>query len=50
MRRFVNNIISVMVSGVKFGVYKLILWNDFSAGLIERFSPNVVTEFNKDVM
>lgn len=47
MRRLVNNIISVLFSLVKFSLIKLFHWNGFMFSLVERFSPNVVTEFNK---
>ena len=47
MRRLVNNIISVGFSLIKFSIIKLFHWKDFTFSPVERFSPNVVTEFNK---
>lgn len=47
MRRTFNNIISVLFSLIKFLIVKLMHWNGFSFSLVERFSPNVVTEFNR---
>ena len=47
MRRLVNNVISVGFSLVKFSLIKLFHWKDFIFSPVERFSPNVVTEFNK---
>ena len=47
MRRLANNIISVGFSLVKFSLIKLVHWKDFTFSSVERFSPNVVTEFNK---
>ncbi len=47
MRRLLNNIISVLFSLVKFSLVKIFYWKDFTFSPIERFSPNVVTEFNK---
>lgn len=47
MRRTINNIISVLFSLVKFSLIKLFHWKGFSFFPVERFSPNVVTEFNK---
>ena len=47
MRRLVNNIISVGFSLVKFSLIKLFHWKEFTFSPVERFSPNVVTEFNK---
>ena len=47
MRVKINNIISVLISFLKFSVLKLFRGSKFKFGLIERFSPNVVTEFNK---
>ena len=43
----VNNIISVGFSLLKFSIIKLFHWKDFSFSPVERFSPNVVTEFNR---
>ena len=50
MRRLFNNIISVIFSLVKFSLMKLFHWSGFSFSPVERFSPNVVTEFNKGSM
>lgn len=47
MRRLINNIISVVCSFAKFTLIKLFHRNNFVFFPIERFSPNVVTEFNK---
>lgn len=46
MRRLLNNVISIIFSLAKFSIEKLFHWNDFKFFPIERFSPNVVTEFN----
>ena len=48
MRRIISNFISVMYSLVKFSIIKLFQWKTLSFYVIERFSPNVVTEFNKE--
>lgn len=47
MRKLINNIISVVFSFVKFSLMKLFYWKGFTFSPIERFSPNVVTEFNR---
>ena len=47
MRRLVNNSISVLFSLVKFSLMKIFNWNTFLFSPVERFSPNVVTEFNR---
>lgn len=47
MRRQVNNIISVVYSAIRIGLYKLSNGKNFSGSLVERISPNVVLEFNK---
>lgn len=47
MRRQINNLISVVYSALRIIAYKLIHGSNFHAGMIERFSPNVVLEFNK---
>lgn len=46
MRRAINNLISVVVSLVKFSLMKIFNWSSFMFSPIQRFSPNVVTEFN----
>lgn len=46
MRRTINNIISVAFSFFRFTFIKLFNWKGVSFYPIERFSPNVVTEFN----
>lgn len=40
MKRFVNNVVSVVYSFVKFSFIKLFHWNQFYFKCIERFSPN----------
>ena len=47
MRRLFNNIISVIFSLLKFSIMKISHWSGFTFSPVERFSPNVVTEFNK---
>lgn len=47
MRRLFNNLVSVVFTFVKFCLMKLFLGSSFSFHPIERFSPNVVTEFNR---
>lgn len=47
MRRTINNVISVIFSLVKFSVMKIVNWGGFVFSPIQRFSPNVVTEFNR---
>lgn len=47
MRRTFNNAVSVIFTGMKFVLMKIFLGKTFKFGLIERFSPNVVTEFSK---
>lgn len=46
MRRTINNLISVAFSLVKFSLMKIFNWSGFVFSPIQRFSPNVVTEFN----
>lgn len=47
MRRTINNIISVVYTLIKFCFIKLINGKNFDFDMIERFSPNVVIEFNR---
>ncbi len=47
MRRFFNNLVSVVFTFVKFCLMKLFLGTSFRFHPVERFSPNVVTEFNR---
>lgn len=47
MRRQFNNLVSVVFTFVKFCLMKLFLGSSFSFHPVERFSPNVVTEFNR---
>ncbi|MDO5147875.1 MAG: acyltransferase [Oscillospiraceae bacterium] len=47
MRRKINNVISVLYTIIRVLIFKIILSNSFSSGIIERISPNVVLEFNK---
>lgn len=47
MRRTINNIVSVICSCVKFSIMKITRWKGFRFSFVERFSPNVVTEFNR---
>lgn len=47
MRRMINNLISVAFSFVKFSLMKMFNWSGFVFPAIQRFSPNVVTEFNR---
>ena len=47
MRRQFNNLVSVAFTFVKFCLMKLFLGSSFHFHPIERFSPNVVTEFNR---
>ena len=46
MRRTVNNLISVIFTFIKFSIMKIFCLSGFIFSPIERFSPNVVTEFN----
>lgn len=46
MRQAVANIISVIFSAIKFFIMKIFNWKGFIVYPIQRFSPNVVTEFN----
>ena len=46
MRRTLNNIISVLFTFVKFVAIKVFHWRRFRFSVVERFSPNVVTEIN----
>lgn len=48
MRRFINNMVSVCFSFAKFLFIKLFNLKGFKFYYIQRFSPNVVTEFNRD--
>ena len=48
IRRTINNIISVVVTFFKFSIVKIFNTKNFKFSLIERFSPNVVTEINKN--
>lgn len=41
LMRIIRNTISVLYSATRFGLYKIVLGKRFSAGLIERISPNV---------
>lgn len=47
MRRQYNNIVSVIYSAIRIGIYRVVNNKGFKSGLIERISPNVVLEFNK---
>ncbi len=47
MRRLFNNLVSVVFTFVKFCLMKLFLGSSFHFHPVERFSPNVVTEFNR---
>ena len=47
MRQKINNLISVLYTLVKFCLIKLFRGKSFRFGLVERISPNVVTEFNR---
>lgn len=47
MRRQFNNVVSVVFSAVRIGIYRLLNSKNFTASMIERISPNVVLEFNK---
>ena len=47
MRRTVNNLVSVTFSFLKFSLMKLCNWGGLLISPVERFSPNVVTEFNR---
>jgi len=47
MRRLFNNIVSVLHSAFRFALMKVLNWNGFRAGIIQRFSPNVVFEMNR---
>lgn len=47
MRRQFNNFVSVGYSIVRMTLYKMFNWRSFHAGIIQRFSPNVILEFNK---
>ena len=46
-RRRLGNVISVLFTLIKFSIMKVVLGKGFKFDIIERFSPNVVTEFNK---
>ena len=47
MRRTVGNIISVLWTMPRLLIKKIAHGKDFSSGLVERFSPNVVMEFRR---
>ena len=47
MRRLFNNLVSVVYSAFRIGLYKILYQSNFKSGMIERISPNVVLEFNK---
>lgn len=47
MRRFINNIISVIFTFIKFLFIKLFMGENFKYSVVERFSPDVVTEFSR---
>lgn len=47
MRRTLNNVISVAFSAVRMIWFKIMGGSNFKGSLIQRFSPNVVLEFNK---
>lgn len=47
MRRQFNNLVSVIYSILRIGIYKVLNGSSFKSGLVERISPNVVLEFNK---
>ena len=47
IRRSVGNVISVVVTFTKFCIMKIVLGGGFHFFPIERFSPDVVTEFNR---
>lgn len=48
MRRFLGNALSVAITFFRFLLMKIYLGKNFKYGMIERFSPNVVTEFNRN--
>lgn len=48
MRRKINSFISVIFSFVKFCLLKIFHWGNLHFSLIERFSPNVVVEIEKN--
>ncbi|WP_165173734.1 hypothetical protein [Adlercreutzia sp. ZJ242] len=48
MRRLANNIISVCYSFVRIGIRKMAYGSNFTSGLVQRISPNVVLEFNRN--
>lgn len=47
MRRRFNNLVSVIWSACRIGIYKMIHGKNLQSGLIERISPDVVLEFNR---
>lgn len=47
MRRRFNNLVSVIWSVCRIGIYKMIHGKNLQSGLIERISPDVVLEFNR---
>lgn len=47
MRRQLNNLVSVVYSALRLGVYRVFNGSNLKTSLIERISPNVVMEFNK---
>lgn len=48
MRRQINNLFSVTYTAFRIGLYKLIKRENFKSGFVQRISPNVVLEFNKN--
>ena len=48
MRRFINNIISVLISFFRFLFYKLCFGKSVKFYYIQRISPNVLLDFNKN--
>lgn len=46
-RRKIGNVFSVTYTFIRFAFLRLFLGKRFSAGMIERISPNVVIEFNR---
>lgn len=48
MRRKINNLISVAYTLVRFAILKCFHFSEFKFNLIERFSPNVVVELNRN--
>lgn len=48
MRRQFNNFVSVFITGIRLLFLKLLNGKNFESGCIERFSPNVVVEVNRN--